>query len=466
MSKRVGWVVIALAACRFGGNGANPADSSAPAGQDATPGVDAVAGRDASPVAPDAAPAPPAGYPDPTGYGNTVFGSGAGSDLTGPFFASLGTNGRTCGTCHDVASGWSITPRLIQQRFAASGGGDPLFRLVDGAVSPIADVSTPQAARAAYAMLLDKGVLRIGLPIPANAEFTLVAVDDPYGYASASELSLFRRPLPSTNLRFESVVMWDGREPSLAQQAVDATLGHAQASAAPGSDDVAAIVAFESGLTTAQSSDDVAGDLASDGAGGGPVALAALAFQPGATSPQTFALYDAWQGPPGPPGGGGPGGGAQTAAQRQASIARGQQIFDTRPIHIAGVAGIADQQGACATCHDTPGVGDHDSALLLDLGLTTAQIRTPDLPLYTLQRTSDGTTVQTTDPGAALVTGAWADVSRFKVPTLRGLATRAPYFHDAFAPTLDDVVNFYNARFRLGLSPQEHADLVAFLSAL
>ena len=31
---------------------------------------------------------------------------------------------------------------------------------------------------------------------PAGAEFELVAVDDPYGYASAGELSLFRRPLP------------------------------------------------------------------------------------------------------------------------------------------------------------------------------------------------------------------------------------------------------------------------------
>ena len=53
--------------------------------------------------------------------------------------------------------------------------------------------------------------LRVGIGIPAGAEFTLVDVDDPYGYASASELSLFRRPLPSTNLAFLTGVMWDGR---------------------------------------------------------------------------------------------------------------------------------------------------------------------------------------------------------------------------------------------------------------
>ena len=35
--------------------------------------------------------------------------------------------------------------------------------------------------------------------------------DDPYGHASATQLSLFRRPLPTTNLRFLSTINWDGR---------------------------------------------------------------------------------------------------------------------------------------------------------------------------------------------------------------------------------------------------------------
>ena len=61
-------------------------------------------------------------------------------------------------------------------------------------------------------MLLNKGVIRVGLPIPQSAEFELIAVDDPYHFASAAELSLFRRPLPGTNVRFVSAVMWDGRE--------------------------------------------------------------------------------------------------------------------------------------------------------------------------------------------------------------------------------------------------------------
>jgi hypothetical protein len=45
-----------------------------------------------------------------------------------------------------------------------------------------------------------------------GAAFELVGVRDPYGFASATELSLFRRPLPATDLRFLSTVMWDRRE--------------------------------------------------------------------------------------------------------------------------------------------------------------------------------------------------------------------------------------------------------------
>lgn len=92
-------------------------------------------------------------------------------------------------------------------------------------------------------MLLNKGVIRVGIGIPRDGEFTLVGVDDPHHFASASQLSLFRRALPSSNLKFLSAVMWDGRESvekllttntvaenqsalefDLAHQSVDATL--------------------------------------------------------------------------------------------------------------------------------------------------------------------------------------------------------------------------------------------------
>src|SRR5256885_12207306 len=89
-----------------------------------------------------------------------------------------------------------------------------IFRTNDGSNSPSADVSSLAARRSAYSMVLTKGLIRVGIGVPAAADFELVAVDDPYGFASAAELSLFRRPLPTTNLQFLSTVMWDGRETS------------------------------------------------------------------------------------------------------------------------------------------------------------------------------------------------------------------------------------------------------------
>jgi hypothetical protein len=99
-----------------------------------------------------------------------------------------------------------------------------------------------------------------------------------------------------------------------------------------------------------------------------------------------FDLYNAWSSA-----GGGNGNGL--VAQRRA-VARGQALFNTRTIHITGVSGINDEaafgtpaavDGTCTTCHDTPDSGNHSVVAPLDLGLTDAARRTPDMPLYTLR---------------------------------------------------------------------------------
>src|SRR2546427_739198 len=157
-------------------------------------------------------------------------------DRGSAFSQPLGANGRACGTCHLPSDGWSLTPATAQRLFDASDGRHPLFRPRDGANAPNLPDTTTAERRAAHSLLLTRGVIRVGLPIPPDADFTLEGVDDPYGFASAKELSLYRRPLPSTNLAFLSSVMWDGRESRtggsiaahLAQQATGATDGHAQ----------------------------------------------------------------------------------------------------------------------------------------------------------------------------------------------------------------------------------------------
>ncbi|MEO6023473.1 MAG: cytochrome C [Burkholderiales bacterium] len=420
-------------------------------------------------------------FPNTSGSHRTVSDTGNVAK-DNAFFASVGSNGRACVTCHQPALDWTITPAFVQQRFDATSGTDPLFRAVDGSNSPNADVSSVAARRDAYSMLLGKGLIRVGLPMPSGAEFTLEAVDDPYGFASAQELSLFRRPLPTTNLKFLTTVMWDGRE-SLANQTLDdnlshqangATRGHAQGASDLTLEEQNQIVAFEKSLFTAQVFDNAAAKVDAEGAQAGPDTLASQDFFIGINDPlgnnptgktfdpNVFHLFDAWANLVG----------TDATTQARRAVARGQAIFNTKPISIAGVKGLNDElglaaiPGTCTTCHDSPNVGHHSVPAPLDLGLSDESRRTPDMPLYTLRCTTTGEAVKTTDPGRALVTGKCKDIGRFKGPILRGLAARAPYFHNGFAADLQAAVDFYNTRFNIGLSDAEKSDLIAFLRAL
>jgi hypothetical protein len=469
-------------------------------------------------------------FANPFGVAGTYSTTGT-VRLDGDFFQSFGTNGRVCGSCHQPGDGWTVIPDHIQARFDATGGLDPIFRLNDGANASDADVSTVAKRRVAYSMLLTKGLIRVGIGIPADGptgvgkgEFTLSAVDDPYHFASSAQLSLFRRPLPSANLDMLSTVMWDGRETfvdtasppaadsncfkppfpakcfksidfDLLDQSNGATLGHAQAMV-PGltAAQQRAIVDFEDSLYFAQMRDDDAGKLDHRGAIGGPDNVAAEDpyfgkndnfgdYRTGAPFTKTiFTLYDAWANDGDDDDHDNEGWNRNDRRAKRESIARGQTLFNTFPITISGVGGLngsvglpASFVGTCGTCHDMPNGGNHTVPAPLNIGLTDASRRTADMPLYTLRcsqagvdagHCTTGQTVQTTDPGRALITGAWADVGRFKGPILRGLAARAPYFHNGFAANLDAVIDFYNDRFGMGLSDAQHDDLVNFLAAL
>lgn len=422
-------------------------------------------------------------YRNATGELRT-FSSNGSIDLSNAFFQNLGSNGRSCASCHQPGDGWSVTPEHLQARFNADGGLDPVFRSNDGAVCPTANVSTETDRRNAYRLLLTKGLIRVSMPIPVNAGFTLESVDDPYNCATPADMSLYRRPLPATNLRFLSTVMWDGRENApgrsiiddLRSQATDATNGHAQAVTPPTHDQVEQIVAFEMALTSAQSSDDAAGNLDAQGANGGPQSLVGQDFFIGINDPlgmnpsgkafdaASMQLYKNWND-------------LSSSAhdkftEARESVARGEALFDSFPISIENVAGINDVlhtavvQGTCTTCHDSPNVGNHSVSQPLNIGLADESRRTPDLPLYTFRCTLTGQTVRITDPGRALITGRCADLGKFKGAILRGLASRAPYFHNGSAATLMDAVNFYDTRFNLHLTSQQKADLVAFLRTL
>lgn len=468
--------------------------------------------QDRSPVAPKSPPglvADQAGTilstSDPSGQIGTISTTGS-IDLSNPFFQSLGTNGRSCGSCHLQGSAFGLAAAAAQAIYGSTGGSDPLFAPVDGANCPSV---TPADGAAGHSLLLNNGLIRVGVSVPAG-EFTIAAVHDPYGCALGGTpltASMYRRPLPTTNLRFLSAVMFDGRETvqplnnsatflanlqtDLAHQAMDATLGHAQASASPTAAQLASIVHFEMALFSAQRVDTAAGVLNAQGANGGPSPLPTAPYYPGINDPlggnptgaafnsSAFVIYAPWAGLASS--------NPYTAARK--SVARGQAIFNTHPVTITDVTGLNDAlgmpviNGTCTTCHDTPNVGNHSLPVPLDIGVShvaanetdpqilaaLAQLSVPDLPVFQVTCTKGplaGTVRYLSDPGRALITGQCADLGRVKGPILRGLAARAPYFHNGAAASLTEVVEFYNQRFQMGLSTQEKADLIAFLQTL
>lgn len=431
-----------------------------------------------------------------TGISRTIT-TRASFDPTNPFFQSLGTNGRSCATCHPLSEGLNMSPEFAQSLFDLTQGLDPLFAAVDGTNSPNADMSTVEARARNTSMLRTKGLFRISLTTPANAEFVIETFDDPYGFSSAAEISAFRRPLPASNLRFLSTVMWDGREfltqgsvqAALRSQVKDAVLGHMQASAPPSESQITQIVDFETSLFTTQVFDNGAGSLDTPLVRAGPGSLVRTPFFPGINrfvangqrvlgfNPRVFSLFGPWTKPA-------KRGGPQATPPQQA-IARGERIFNGRSFLITGVAGFNERlaaprgrgpgpraansmgiRGTCSSCHNLPGVGSQSLPLLMNTGIADASRRTPDMPLYTLRNILTGERVRTTDPGAAMTTGRWADIGKFKTPSLRGLETHSPYMHNGFSGELLDIVDFYDRRFSIGLTAEEKSDLKAFLQAL
>jgi cytochrome c5 len=70
------------------------------------------------------------------------------------------------------------------------------------------------------------------------------------------------------------------------------------------------------------------------------------------------------------------------------------------------------------------------------------------------------------EPNGAPSYASRSATKQYRTAPLRGIWQHAPYFHNGTAPTLDAVVQAYNARKSLGLTPEQAADLVQFLKSL
>ena len=401
---------------------------------------------------------------NPYGVSSTVHTSGA-IDTTNPFFQQLGTNPRSCATCHSSASGWTTNTLSNSALLLFTQGTAPLFNLVDSGTRPDADISSFKARLDTFGTTVAlKGLTRFTRKISPTAEFSLIAVDDPYGWSTTAAYSGFRRPTPTANESKAPSITWAG------SPTVDvitqlrgflhgaATLHEQRDPTNPAPADVAAAAGdFMFGVIFAQSRDFRAGALDSDGAKGGPNNLLAQQFYVGINdnagndpmghpfNPKVFDIFDAWAKYANA-------NGHDVTASARGAIYRGQEIFNGA--------------GKCSGCHDSPNVGSHSVVAFFNTGTAEPPNCSPALPLLTFQNKTTLETKLSCDLGRAQSTGLWSDIGRFRAPPLRGLAARAPYFHDGQAQNLRDVINHYDTRFSLALSDSQKRDLEAFLGAL
>jgi cytochrome c peroxidase len=483
-------LMLMFAGCGTGGGGTDDSTVSATLAVEATASATAVLTSELEPAS------------NTAGIAATVTTSGV-LDFTNSFFQPLGTNPRSCDTCHDDQQGWTISARGTTKLFFQTQGLDPLFNPLDEGSRPDADLSTEASRLAAFGpTLLRKGLTRFTRTNPATSEFNVTAVADPSGFSTTTSFINFRRPTPTQNEALVSSVT-NTAGPGLVPAALAALVRgaanfHEQRDpTTPVPDDVVANqVAFQLGLFFAQTIDNDAGRLDADGATGGPTNLMAQPFHIGINdiqgldpagqpfSPKVFNLFDAWavynqdcnhdhdHARSCPAGSADDDAHRHRVAAARAAIYRGQQLFNNRQFNISGVNGLnnllgqSTVAGTCSTCHNAPNVGGHSVVRMFDVG-TADQINCGlQLPLVTVQNKTTNETRSVCDLGRASGSHLWAEIGTFRAPPLRGLAARPPYFHDGQAARIEDVVSYFDRRFQIGFSGAEKSDLVAFLRAL
>jgi cytochrome c peroxidase len=320
----------------------------------------------------------------------------------------FGGNGRTCETCHTLETG-DVTLDHIRTRFVEDPS-DPLFRAID----------SDDGSGVAYDRLLTHATFRVFVDLPSNIRLA----DDP----GATRVALFRSTLPTNNIALDPFIMWDGREPNLPHQALDAFVTHSEITEQPTPEELERIGAF-------QERQPFSSPAVDRFAKGGP--------------------------PPSLPEG-------HTPSER-----RGRAFFIPTP-------GVVN----CSLCHSGPMLNETLPSVPMQVppgsrftDTLVSALNQTGLPLRTyIITTPDGSTntVTTSDPGRMLISGDPADVNRFKQPTLWGVKNTAPYFHDNSAKTLEDVLEHYDfflrragAQFGFrGFTAQDKSDIIAYLKLL
>lgn len=354
---------------------------------------------------------------------------------------TFGGNGRTCNTCHDLQQFGTITPELVQRRYAEDPN-DPLFR----------DIDSDQGLGESYDRLLHQATIRVAMELPTHdaTGLSVRRCDSP------EQTTVFlHRGNPSVfNVALERHLMHDGRDGAdLEQQALHAVEAHAESGRPPTKLERAAIAEFQRSLFSHESvraffDKGVAPRLP---AGGTPAEVRGRRF----FEPQSHCGL----------------------------CHSGPMLNRTSEFHPDAVN--AAVEGALLSCSEnpqeepvywcyvdpetnrivpgpggSPTVFDHPVA---DPGIAiVAGTQSFSLP--------DGTEVEISNELLSEELRAFGPL--FKIPTLWGVANTAPYFHDNSAKTLEELLTRYNVLFEalpnLGavLSEEDKADIIAYLRLL
>ena len=354
-------------------------------------------------------------------------------------FRGLGSNGRACADCHMPSNNFQLSPAAAKARFEAlqaarthnKHADDPLFRPVD------ADDFRVNGDNASdFSNLVDNGLIRVTMPLPANVRLIDPATGQP---SVETSVDLWRAVLPVFNVAITGpdvvAPTWppgaprvpilgldpngpntqggyqhDARFATLQEQARGALFAHAQVATEPPQRLLDDLAAFQKTLFSSRRVERLAHAILSGSAFPDP-------------NPELNEL------------------------ERQ-----GKVVF-TR---------------ACAQCH---GGALHPSTTTPEAAIVRPIVRYHNIQDSCPRPATDGfsqcpprlnrnaQTYEITlasgatqrftidDPGRLLLTGQIADLGVLDVTNLYGISRTAPYFHNNSAATLEEVLDHYVALF-------------------
>ncbi|HSG46822.1 MAG TPA: hypothetical protein VLA43_03290, partial [Longimicrobiales bacterium] len=356
-------------------------------------------------------------------------------------------NGRVCSTCHVLEGFGTMSPELIQAKFARDPT-DPLFRSID----------SDDGVGEDYTRLLEHGTVRVPIPLGVHEPFGLsVRRCD----APADTVVWLNRGNPSVfNIALERHLMVDGRDgESLPTQAGNAVNTHAEPGRQPTPEELDAIAAFQRTLFSSEA----VRRFLETGAGLG---------LPDGRTPAEIRGREFFN------------------EDRQCGVCHaGPMLNQTGAGHPDG-PGLLFESATVGMNPDNP--NPKYDWCWVDPATDTIVVGPNDSRVVTRSPTSD--------PGAGLLPGffgfpqpdgsvdevphamlAAAIGDWFKLPTLWGSPETAPYFHDNSAKDLAAVLDHYNfmfstltSSFVIGceprtaecLSPGDKEDIIAYMQLL